>query len=71
MAFQKFARMDQSMFARLVRLGVKYTQLNFQVCEASLCSPFGVRLGPCSMHVGLRFVGSHVWVAGAYEAKHC
>jgi hypothetical protein len=31
MAFQKYSRMDQSLFARLVRLGVPAVQLNFQV----------------------------------------
>ena len=31
MAFQKYSRMDQSLFARLIRLGVPAVQLNFQV----------------------------------------
>lgn len=32
MAFQKYSRMDQSLFARLIRLGVPAVQLNYQVC---------------------------------------
>ena len=31
MAFQKYSRMDQSLFARLIRLGVPAVQLNYQV----------------------------------------
>ena len=31
MAFQKYSRMDQSLFARFVRLGNPYIELNAQV----------------------------------------
>lgn len=32
MAFQKYSHLDQSLFARFVRLGMPYVQLNAQVC---------------------------------------
>ena len=33
MAFQKYSHLDQSLFARFVRLGMPYVQLNAQVCH--------------------------------------
>lgn len=32
MAFQKYSHLDQSLFARFVRLGTPYVELNAQVC---------------------------------------
>jgi intron-binding protein aquarius len=37
MAFQKYSRMDQSLFARLIRLGVPAVQLNYQVRVFFFC----------------------------------
>jgi hypothetical protein len=43
-AFQKYSHLDQSLFARFVRLGTPYVELNAQVCSACFSGGGGKRV---------------------------
>ena len=67
MAFQKYSHLDQSLFARFVRLGMPYVQLNAQVCSWAwtMCPSFVSlhRCSLCSVEL-MRLLGFPVILAG-------